>query len=277
MNGYGAPEHSDDLSLALTLADLADAITVGRFGASDLAVETKPDLTPVSESDKAAELAIREHLREVAPEDAVVGEEFGAEEATNRRRWIVDPIDGTKSYVRGVPTWSTLIALQVDGHSTVAVVSMPAVGRRWWATRGGGAYAAVTAAPVAGAQPAVSPRVTRVGVSAVADLADAQMGWSGIEDWDAVGRGDAALALARSCWRTRGIGDVWQYMLVAEGAFEIATDPEATLWDLAAPALIVEEAGGRFTSLAGEPGPGAGSGLATNGILHERVRALLGG
>jgi histidinol-phosphatase len=277
VNGYGAPEHADDLSLALALADIADAITVGRFGACDLAVETKPDLTPVSESDTAAELAIRAHLSGVAPGDAVVGEEFGAEEASNRRRWIVDPIDGTKSYVRGVPTWSTLIALQVDGHSTVAVVSMPAVGRRWWATRGGGAYAAVTAAPVAGAQPAVSPRVTRLGVSAVADLADAQMGWSGIEDWDAIERGDAALALARACWRTRGIGDAWQYMLVAEGAFEIATDPEATLWDLAAPALIVEEAGGRFTSLAGDPDPGAGSGLATNGILHDRVRALLTG
>ena len=269
-------EHAEDLALALALANIADRLTMPRFKATDLAVETKADMTPVSESDKAAELAIREHLRSVKPEDAVVGEEFGAEEATNARRWIVDPIDGTKSYVRGVPTWSTLIALQVRGHSTVAVVSMPAVGRRWWATRGGGAYAAKHEAPGGAGVPHVTGTGERIHVSAVDDLCDAQMGWSGIEDWDAVGRGDAALTLARACWRSRGIGDVWQYMLVAEGAFEIATDPEATLWDLAAPALIVEEAGGTFTSLGGDPDPGAGSGLATNGILHDRVRSLLG-
>jgi histidinol-phosphatase len=263
-----APEHLDDLTLALALADVADQVTMARFKASDLVVETKPDLTPVSESDKAAELAIRAHIKSVNPDDAVVGEEFGAEEATNSRRWIIDPIDGTKSYVRGVPTWSTLIALQVDGASTVAVVSMPAVGRRWWATRNGGAFALRHGEAVEAAE--------ALRVSAVADLSDAQMGWSGIEDWDAVGKGEGALSLARACWRTRGIGDVWQYMLVAEGAFEIATDPEATLWDLAAPALIVEEAGGIFTSLEGDTDPGAGSGLATNGILHERVRATLG-
>ncbi len=278
MTGTAPTEHAEDLALALALANIADRLTMPRFRASDLAVETKSDLTPVSESDKAAELAIREHLRSVKPDDAVVGEEFGAEEATNSRRWIVDPIDGTKSYVRGVPTWSTLIALQVDGESTVAVVSMPAVSRRWWATRGGGAYAAkheAPATPAGAGVPMVTGTAERIHVSAISDLSDAQMGWSGIEDWDAVGRGDAALGLARACWRSRGIGDVWQYMLVAEGAFEIATDPEATLWDLAAPALIVEEAGGRFTSLQGEPDPGAGSGLATNGILHDRVRSLL--
>jgi histidinol-phosphatase len=274
-----ASEHAADLALALALADLADAITVPRFKAADLAVETKPDLTPVSESDKAAELAIREHIKALRPEDAVVGEEFGAEEATNARRWIIDPIDGTKSYVRGVPTWSTLIALQVRSETTVAVVSMPAVGRRWWATQGGGAFGARTeppATPAGGAEPPVSPTAERLRVSAVDDLSDAQLGWSGIEDWEAVGKGESILALARACWRTRGIGDVWQYMLVAEGAFDIATDPEATLWDLAAPALIVEEAGGTFTSIYGDPSPGAGSGLATNGVLHDKVRAALG-
>ena len=292
--GTAASEHADDLVVALALADIADAVTVPRFKAHDLVVETKPDLTPVSESDKAAELAMRDYIKRVRPGDAVVGEEFGAEEATNSRRWIIDPIDGTKSYVRGVPTWSTLIALQVDAQTTVAVVSMPEVGRRWWATRGGGAFAArnegpLTSAPVgsdeaaaaAGAPGTAAPAAMisgaeRLHVSAVAELSDAQMGWSGIEDWDAVGKGESALALARACWRTRGIGDVWQYMLVAEGAFEIATDPEATLWDLAAPALIVEEAGGRFTSIYGDDSPGAGSGLATNGILHDRVRATLG-
>ncbi len=284
MTGTSAPEHAEDLALALTLADIADAITVPRFRASDLAVETKPDLTPVSESDTAAELAIREHITRARPGDAVVGEEFGAEEATNARRWIIDPIDGTKSYVRGVPTWSTLIALQLDAETTVAVVSMPEVGRRWWATRGGGAFAtrtgtAATPVPPNRSDPAAPgpiPAGERLAVSAVSDLSDAQMGWSGIEDWDVVGKGDAALTLARACWRTRGIGDVWQYMLVAEGAFEIATDPEASLWDLAAPALIVEEAGGTFTSIYGDPSPGAGSGLATNGVLHDKVRATLG-
>ncbi len=277
VTGSAPTEHAEDLAVALALANIADHLTMPRFKAADLAVETKPDLTPVSESDKAAELAIRDHLKSVRPDDAVVGEEFGAEEATNSRRWIVDPIDGTKSYVRGVPTWSTLIALQVDGTSTVAVVSMPAVGRRWWATRHGGAFAAKHAASPTPGVPHVTGSGERIHVSAVSDLSDAQMGWSGIEDWDAVGRGEAALRLARACWRTRGIGDVWQYMLVAEGAFEIATDPEATLWDLAAPALIVEEAGGTFTSLHGEPDPGAGSGLATNGLLHDAVRGVLAG
>ncbi|HET9073124.1 MAG TPA: inositol monophosphatase family protein [Solirubrobacteraceae bacterium] len=275
-----AGDHADDLAIALSLANIADRITMPRFKAHDLAVETKPDLTPVSESDMAAELAIREHLKVIKPGDAVVGEEFGAEEATNARRWIVDPIDGTKSYVRGVPTWSTLIALQVDNVTEVAVVSMPAVGRRWWATRGGGAFAAKHDAPsdpAGSGTPLVTHSAEPIRVSRVSELSDAQMGWSGIEDWDAVGRGEAALALARACWRTRGIGDVWQYMLVAEGAFEIATDPEASLWDLAAPALIVQEAGGTFTSLAGAADPGAGSGLATNGLLHDRVRAILAG
>jgi histidinol-phosphatase len=261
------PSLDDDLALALTLADIADAITVPRFRATDLRVSTKPDLTPVSESDTAAEQAIRDHLAEVAPEDFVVGEEFGGlpEQARGRRAWIIDPIDGTKSYVRGVPTWATLIALADRGQLVAAVVSMPAVHRRWWATRGGGAFLAREGVA----------RPERLRVSEVAELADAQMGWSGIEDWDAVGRGEQALRLARSCWRTRGIGDAWQYMLVAEGAFEIATDPEATLWDLAAPCLIVQEAGGMFTDLAGEPRAGGGSGLATNGVLHERVRTLL--
>ncbi|MBO0767349.1 MAG: histidinol phosphatase [Solirubrobacterales bacterium] len=264
-----APEHVGDLALALALADIADQITTPKFKAADLEVETKPDLTPVSESDKAAELAIREHLKQVRPDDAVVGEEFGAEEAKNGRRWILDPIDGTKSYVRGMPTWSTLIALQDQGETIVAVVAMPAVARRWWATKGGGAWTLNRALGGGEAE--------RCQVSKVPDLAHAQLGWSGIEDWDAEGKGEQIIKLARSCWRTRGMGDAWQYMLVAEGAFEIATDPEATLWDLAAPALIVEEAGGTFTSVSGDPDPGTGSGLATNGLVHDRVLAILAG
>ena len=244
----------DDLALALELADLADAITLERFGAADLAVETKPDLTPVTEADRAAEQVIRERLAVARPDDAVVGEEFGAD-AEGAQRWIVDPIDGTKNYVRGIPVWATLIALE----DQVAVVSAPALGRRWWAARGQGSFA--------------DGRPIRV--SAVAELADAQLLWSGIEDWDATGRTDALLTLARRCWRSRGLGDFWQYMLVAEGAAEIALDPEVKIWDLAAPRLVVEEAGGRFTDLSGREGADGGSGIATNGLLHDAVLKIL--
>jgi len=253
-----------DLELALSLADAADRITMQRFGAADLIVDTKPDLTPVSEADRAVELELRRRIAAAHPGDALIGEEFGDERAGAARRWVIDPIDGTKSYVRGMPTWSTLIALQVDGAASVAVVSMPAIGRRWWARRGGGAFVSELG------------RQRPVHVSRVATLADAQMAWSGPEDWEAVGRLERILALARACWRTRGIGDAWQYMLVAEGAAELALDPAVSLWDLAAPALIVEEAGGRFSDLRGSPRPDGGSGLASNGLLHDAALKLLG-
>jgi histidinol-phosphatase len=246
----------DDLALALELADLADAITLERYRASDLVVETKPDLTPVTEADRAAEEAIRERLASVRPGDAVVGEEYGGT-AEAERRWIVDPIDGTKNFVRGIPVWATLIALE----DVAAVVSAPALHRRWWAARGKGAFA---------------DDGRPVHVSSVGDLGDAQLLWSGIEEWDGVGRTDAMLELARACWRTRGLGDFWQYMLVAEGAAEIALDPEVKLWDLAAPQLIVEEAGGRFTDLSGLPRADGGSGIATNGLLHEAALEIVG-
>jgi histidinol-phosphatase len=265
----------DDLQLALSLADAADEITLARYRAADLRVQTKPDMTPVSESDQAVELALRELLARARPEDGVIGEEFGGvpeaddgaggQRATSgsagagRRTWVIDPIDGTKSYVRGLDTWSTLIALMVDGVVTVGVVSMPALGKRWWATRGGGAFA----------------DGRRIQTSGVRELRDAQLLWSGVHEWDAVGGADRLLTLARACWRTRGIGDAWQYMMVAEGAAEIAVDPEVTLWDLAALSIVVEEAGGRFTSVDGAPGPGGGSGLATNGLLHDAVLELL--
>lgn len=251
---------ADDLALALELADVADQIAVTHFGADDLIVETKPDLTPVSEADRAVELALRERLASARPQDAVIGEEFGGSEDTGSRRWIIDPIDGTMSYVRRVPTWATLIALAVDGTETVGVVSMPAVGRRWWAHHGGGAYANGRA----------------IKVSGVDELADAQLTWSGIEDWDAIGRIDAILALGRACWRSRGFGDAWPYMLVAEGAAEIALDPAASLWDLAAIKVVVEEAGGRFTDLSGVATAGGGDGIATNGLVHEAALAHVG-
>ncbi len=252
---------TDDLALALELADLADSITMRRYRAEDLVVETKSDLTPVTEADRAVEQAIRERLAAVRPDDAVVGEEYGSSNDSNPgRRWIVDPIDGTKSYVRGMATWSTLIALAVGEQVSVGVVSAPALPRRWWAERGSGAFA----------------DGRRIHVSAVPRLDDAVMAWSGIEDWDAVGRFDAIVELGRKCWRTRGIGDAWQYMLVAEGSAEIALDPEVKIWDLAALQVIIEEAGGRFTDFTGVPRPDGGDGIATNGLVHDAALAIIG-
>jgi histidinol-phosphatase len=259
-----AAEYEDDLRLALELADIADGITMLRYRSADLEVETKSDLTPVSESDKRAELALRDRLGDLRPDDAVIGEEFGGEfdptKPPLRRTWVIDPIDGTKSYVRGMDTWTTLIALIEHGEVKLGVVSMPALTKRWWAVRGGGAYADGRS----------------IKVSSIADVSAAQFLWSGIEEWDAIGGFQKVVDLGRRCWRTRGVGDAWQYMLVAEGAAEIATDPEATLWDLAAVSIVVEEAGGRFTSLAGEAGAGFGSGLATNGQLHADALGALG-
>jgi histidinol-phosphatase len=252
--------YDDDLRLALELADTADSITMLRYRAADLEVETKPDMTPVSESDKRVELALRERLAKRRPDDRIIGEEFGSDAGSAGRAWVIDPIDGTKSYVRGMDTWSTLIALTVDGEVQLGVVSMPALSKRWWAARGAGAFA--DGRPI---------HVSRVG-----ELGAAQFVWSGIEEWDAIGAFQRVVDFGRRCWRTRGVGDAWQYMLVAEGAAEVATDPEATLWDLAAVSIVVQEAGGRFTGLDGTEGPGAGSGLATNGLLHEQALAALG-
>jgi histidinol-phosphatase len=249
----------EDLALALELADIADVITMKRYRAIDLAIETKPDMTPVTESDRAAELALRERIAAAHPHDGVIGEEFGGE-GLHRRRWVLDPIDGTKSYVRGVPTWSTLIGLEVDGEVTVGVVSMPALGRRWWASRGGGAFA----------------DGSEIHVSTIAELSAAQLAWSGIEDWDAIGRLDAIVSLGRACWRTRGIGDAWQYMLLAEGAVEIALDPEVKVWDLAALKVVVEEAGGRLTDLTGADTIDGGSAIASNGLVHDAALAFVG-
>jgi histidinol-phosphatase len=250
-----------DLDLALELAELADRITMGRYRAADLRIETKPDRTPVTEADRAVEAALRHRLAEVRPDDAVIGEEMGESAGSSTaRRWIIDPIDGTSSYLRGMPTWSTLIALEVDGEVVVGVASMPALGHRWWAARGMGA--------VCDGQP--------IHVSAVEELRDAQLCWSDIDAWDEVGRPEAILALSRACWRSRGVGDTWQYVLVAEGAADIAVDPSVSLWDLAAVKIIVEEAGGAFTDLRGGPTASGGSGLATNGLLHEAVLDRVG-
>ena len=257
-----SPLH-DDLVLALSLADAADAITTPRFRALDLRVEAKPDLTPVTDADRDTEQRLREILAVSRPDDAVHGEEF-ADTGNSRRRWVIDPIDGTKNFVRGVPVWASLIALMEGPDVLVGVVSAPALGRRWWATVGGGAWARSGDA---------DPTACRV--SAVTTLADASLSYSSLSGWEERGTLPGFLDLTRSCWRTRAFGDFWSYVLLAEGTVDIATEPEVALHDLAPLALIVTEAGGVFTDLQGRPGPDGGSALASNGLLHPDVLALL--
>jgi histidinol-phosphatase len=240
------------------LADLADAMTLARFRDVGLVVSTKPDLTPVTEVDRQVELNLRKRITLRRPGHAVMGEEFGLEGA-GAWRWILDPIDGTKNYVRGIPIWATCIALQHDDDITVGVVSAPALGRRWWAAGGEGAFA--------GGQP--------IRVSKVATVADAQMSYDSVPGFEQHGLGKQFLGLARRCWRTRGLGDFWSHVLVAEGAVDIAVEPEVSLWDVAAIKVIVEEAGGRFTDLRGSARPDGGSAVSTNGLLHAEVLAAL--
>lgn len=250
----------DDLAFAMELADLADGMTLPRFRAADLVVDTKPDLTPVTEADRSVEAAIRERVDRYRPGESVMGEEFGAR-GDGPVRWIVDPIDGTKNFVRGIPAFATLIGLERQGELVVGVASAPALGRRWWAARGRGSFA--DGRPI---------RVSNVG-----RLEDALLCHSNFTAWEEAGLLGPFLALGRRCWRTRGFGDFWQYVLVAEGAAEIALEPSLSLWDIAAVKLVVEEAGGRFTNLEGDPGLRAGSVVATNGLLHDEVLSILRG
>src|SRR5690349_15266055 len=242
---------------------MVDALTTSRYQAADLRVETKPDLTPVSDADKAAEELIRTQLRRTRPRDAVVGEEF---EPTGHgaRQWVVDPIDGTKNFVRGVPVWATLIALLDGRRPVIGLVSAPALGRRWWAASGTGAW---TGRSLSSAR--------RIHVSRVERLADASLSYSSLGGWEAKKRGEQFLGLTRSVWRSRAYGDFWSYMLVAEGAVDIACEPELALWDMAALVPIVVEAGGRFSSLDGVDGPFGGNAVATNGLLHAQLLAAL--
>jgi histidinol-phosphatase len=249
----------DDLALAHELADVADAITLARFGAVDLAVRSKPDLTPVSDADLAVEQAIRDRLATGRPGDAVLGEEDG-ETGTGARRWIIDPIDGTKNFVRGVPVWATLLAVQEDGEVTVGVVSAPALGRRWWAARGLGAFCRDDR------QDARRLQVSRVGA-----LADASVSYSSLTGWEEQRRLAGLLQLSRDVWRTRAFGDFWSHVLVAEGAVDASFEPEVSLWDLAPLQVIVEEAGGRFSDLQGAGRPDGGSVVCSNGLLHDAL------
>ncbi|MGV0741777.1 histidinol-phosphatase [Mycolicibacterium sp. XJ870] len=253
---------ADDMTLALALADQADKLTMDRFGAMDLRVETKPDLTPVTDADRGAEEALRASLADARPGDTVFGEEFGGTTTLTGRQWVIDPIDGTKNFVRGVPVWCTLIALLTDGVPVVGVVSAPALARRWWAAQGQGAFGSFGG-------------VTRtLAVSGVKDLASASLSYSDLTTgWD--DRRERFVELTDAVWRVRAYGDFWSYCMVAEGAVDIACEPEVKLWDIAPLDILIREAGGAFTSIDGADGPHGGSALATNGLLHEAVLSRL--
>lgn len=255
---------TEDLALAMHLADAADAITSSRYQALDLVVTTKPDNTPVTDADRATETAIREILSAERPNDGLIGEEFGQSQNPGSRYWVIDPIDGTKNFMRGVPTWATLIALVEDGEVVVGVASAPALSRRWHAALDHGAYVAFNGGV---------PR--KISVSKVSEIKDASITYSDFDGWNE--KRPAFTSLIDACWRSRGLGDFWSHMLVAEGAVDIAAEPSLALWDVAALDIIVREAGGKFSSITGEPGPHHRSGLSTNGLLHDQVVKYLNG
>jgi histidinol-phosphatase len=259
----------NDLALALRLADAADSITLARYQAIDLVVTTKPDNSPVTDADKASEAAIRALLKSHRPDDGIVGEEFGNDSGGAQRYWVIDPIDGTKNFLRGVPTWATLIGLiekRSDGSEVVVVgvVSAPALFRRWYASEGNGAFVSVNkAAP------------EKISVSQVSEIKDASISYSDFIGWNE--RLAPFQELLTQAWRTRGIGDFWSHMLVAEGAVDVAAEPSLAIWDMAALDIIVREAGGRFTNVAGIDGSLGGSGLSTNAAIHQKIVDKLNG
>ena len=240
---------SADLDLALRLADAADAIALPRFR-TELAIETKPDRTPVTEADRDVESELRRLLADERPDDAILGEEGGAA-GGGARRWILDPIDGTRNYARGIPVWATLVALEEQGAVTVGVVSAPALARRWWAERNAGAFANGEA----------------IHVSSIATIEEAVLSFA-IEQ--------RIPELAQRAWHPRGLGDFWAGMLVAEGAVDGAIDAVGLKeWDLASVQVIVEEAGGRFSDFAGEARIDSGTAVISNGLLHDELLAAV--
>ncbi|WP_017626946.1 histidinol-phosphatase [Nocardiopsis chromatogenes] len=255
----------DDLRLAHVLADAADDISLQHFRSLDLRVETKPDLTPVTEADRAVEETVRSVLSRARPRDAVVGEEYG-KTGNSHRVWVIDPIDGTKNYVRGVPVWATMIALLEHDRPVMGLISAPALFRRWWATLGGGTWSGRSLT-----------KATRCWVSKVAELEDASLSFSDMAEWEEHGRLEAFLGLTRSVWRTRAYGDFWSHVMVAEGAVDIAAEPELSLWDAAPLPVLLEEAGGRATDLRGQNFTDGGALVCTNGALHDRVLTWLNG
>jgi len=275
-NDKSSIDLQDDLALAHALADLADAISLDRYQAQDLVITTKPDNTPVTDADRAVETAIREALATHRNTDGLVGEEFGSDKGTSGRYWVIDPIDGTKNFMRGVPTWATLIALvHVDSSGAeevvVGIASAPALARRWSAAKGHGAFVRFKSGSVEDLWEEfdASSNEKKISVSKVAKLSDASISYSDFVGWgDRLGPFQKMLA---SAWRTRGIGDFWSHMLVAEGAVDVAIEPSLAVWDMAALDIIVREAGGSFTNTAGQNGPFGGSGVSTNGALHNAV------
>jgi len=257
------PGYDDDLRLAHVIADQVDSLTMSRFKAQDLRVETKPDLTPVTDADKTAEEIVRGQLSRARPRDAVHGEEMG-DTGHGPRRWVIDPIDGTKNFVRGVPVWATLIGLLDGDQVVVGLVSAPALGRRWWAAQGNGAWTGKSLAAA-----------SQLRVSGVDRLEDASLSYSSLSGWEERGQLDGFLALTRRTWRTRAYGDFWSHVLVAEGAVDLSAEPELSLHDMAALVPIVTEAGGMFTSIRGVPGPFGGSALVSNGRLHQAALEYL--
>jgi len=275
-NEMSSIDLTDDLALAHALADLADAISLDRYQAQDLVITTKPDNTPVTDADRAVETAIREALATHRHTDGLVGEEFGSDKGTSGRYWVIDPIDGTKNFMRGVPTWATLIALvQVDASGVeevvVGIASAPALARRWSAAKGHGAFVRFTAGNIDELTEEfdASSRERKISVSKVGALSDASISYSDFVGWGE--RLEPFQKMLAHAWRTRGIGDFWSHMLVAEGAVDIAIEPKLAVWDMAALDIIVREAGGTFTNTAGQNGPFGGSGVSTNGLLHNAV------
>jgi histidinol-phosphatase len=255
--------YQEDLELAIELADIADEISLARFRALDLHVENKPDRSPVTDADRSVELALKKLLAEKAPNDALIGEEFGNTGAASRT-WIIDPIDGTANYLRGVPVWATLIALAVDGKPVISVVSAPAMGRRWWA------------APEIGVFTREIDGTTRsLKVSALSDLEHASLSYNNLQLWDQAGMLTQLTDLSRQIWRTRAYGDFWSYMLLAEGAVDIVAEHDLKIYDIAALVPIVEQAGGKFTAIDGPLTADTSSVLASNGKLHAVVTAAL--
>jgi histidinol-phosphatase len=252
-----------DLALAHRLADLADAITMDRFQSADLTVTTKPDMSPVSDADQAVERMIRAEVEKQNPQDAVLGEEYGTS-GNSQRLWVIDPIDGTKNYVRGVPVWATLISLIEDGESVLGFVSAPALARRWWATKNNGAWVQFQ-----------NQSAKQIKVSKVSALKDAFFGYSSKDEWIEIGKENQFSQLVDSVWRTRAFGDFWTHLMVAEGVIDCSADPILNLWDLASLVVIVKEAGGEITSLDGSNPLQASNLVTTNGQLHQSVLAAL--
>jgi len=252
-----------DLTLAGRLADAADAITTARFRARDLQVARKPDRTPVTDADTAVEDAVRELLAAERPADTVVGEERGGSSWSSGRTWVLDPIDGTKNFLRGAPVWATLIALVEDGVPVLGMISAPLLGRRWWAQRGSGAWL----------RDAAGER--RISVSGVAAIEDAYLSTTHLGSWTEYHSRAAYLALTDACWENRAFGDFWSHCLVAEGAIDLAAEAIVNPWDVAAVQILVTEAGGRFSDLSGEPRFDGGSALSSNGLLHDEALRIL--